>query len=62
MREADPKAGGICWKLIGQWLRPSCLLVSVLLAEAYGLLAGYQIQSLRQARSGWSGTELARAR
>src|SRR5438105_4885010 len=46
-READPAAGGTCWKLIGSVVSAVVLLVGVLLPSAYGLLAGYQIQSLR---------------
>jgi hypothetical protein len=46
-READPVAGGTCWKLIGSVVAAVVLLVAVLLPSAYGLLAGYQIQSLR---------------
>jgi hypothetical protein len=48
VRQADPAAGGACWKLIGSVMVASGLLVSVLLPGAYGLLAGYRIQLLRQ--------------
>ncbi|MGA3189847.1 MAG: hypothetical protein ABSF22_22295 [Bryobacteraceae bacterium] len=48
VREADPQARGTCWKLIGSVVAAVMLLISVLLPSAYGLLAGYQIQSLRQ--------------
>jgi hypothetical protein len=48
VREADPKARGTCWKLIGSVVAAVVLLVGVLLPSAYGLLAGYQVQSLRQ--------------
>jgi hypothetical protein len=47
VRVADPKARGTCWKLIGSSVTAAVLLVAVLLPGAYGLLAGYQIQSLR---------------
>ena len=47
VREADPKARGTCWKLIGSVGAAVVLLIGVLLPSAYGLLAGYQIQSLR---------------
>lgn len=47
VRTADPRARGICWKLIGSAVTAAVLLVAVLLPGAYGLLAGYQIQSLR---------------
>ncbi|SRR5579885_2394327 len=48
VREADPVARGACWKLIGSVVAAVVLLVSVLLPGAYSLLAGYQIQTLKQ--------------
>src|SRR5580698_8437704 len=48
VREADPEARGTCWKLIGSVVSAVVLLIFVLLPSAYGLLAGYQIQTLRQ--------------
>jgi hypothetical protein len=48
VREADPQARGTCWKLIGSVVSAVVLLIFVLLPSAYGLLAGYQIQTLRQ--------------
>lgn len=48
VREADPSARGTCWKLIGTVVAAVVLLIGVLLPSAYGLLAGYQIQSLRK--------------
>jgi len=48
VREADPKARRVCWKLIGSVGAAVLLLIGVLLPSAYGLLAGYQIQGLRQ--------------
>ena len=48
VREADPKARGTCWKLIGSVVAAVMLLIAVLLPSAYGLLAGYQIQQLCQ--------------
>jgi hypothetical protein len=48
VREADPQARGTCWKLIGSVVAAVVLLVGVLLPGAYSLLAGYQIQALRQ--------------
>jgi hypothetical protein len=48
VRAADPAARGICWKLIGSMVGAAVLLIGVLLPSAYGLMAGYQIQSLRQ--------------
>jgi len=48
VREADPQARGTCWKLIGSAVAAVVLLIGVLLPSAYSLLAGYQIQALRQ--------------
>jgi hypothetical protein len=47
VRQADPQAGGVCWKMIGSVGAAALLLIGVLLPSAYGLLAGYQIQSLK---------------
>jgi hypothetical protein len=47
VRAADPAARGRCWKLIGSVVGAAVLLIGVLLPSAYGLMAGYQIQSLR---------------
>jgi hypothetical protein len=48
VREADPAARGACWKVIGSVVAASVLLIGVLLPSAYGLMAGFTIQSLRQ--------------
>jgi hypothetical protein len=48
VRADDPAAGGTCWRMIGSVVAAVVLLVGVLLPSAYGLLAGYQIQSLRR--------------
>ena len=48
VRAADPLARGTCWKLIGSAGVAVIVLIFVLLPGAYGLLAGYQIQSLRK--------------
>src|ERR1700692_508470 len=47
VRQVDPRAGGVCWKTIGSIGAAALLLIGVLLPSAYGLLAGYQIQSLK---------------
>jgi hypothetical protein len=47
VRAADPAARGRCWKLIGSVVGAAVLLICVLLPSAYGLMAGYQIESLR---------------
>jgi hypothetical protein len=48
VREADPRARGMAWKLIGSVGVAVILLIGVLLPGAYSLLAGYQIQVLKQ--------------
>jgi hypothetical protein len=48
VRAADPQARQDCWKLIGSVVAAAVLLVAVLLPGAYSLLAGYQVQTLRQ--------------
>ena len=48
VRQADPQARGECWKMIGSAGVAALLLIGVLLPSAYGLLAGYQIQSLKE--------------
>jgi hypothetical protein len=48
VRRADPAASGMCWKLIGSAVAAAVMLIAVLLPSAYGLLAGYQIQSLHE--------------
>jgi len=48
VREADPAERGTCWKLIGSVVAASVLLIGALLPGAYGLMAGFTIQSLRQ--------------
>jgi len=48
VRASDPQARGTCWKLIGSAGIAVVLLIGVLLPSAYGLLAGYQVQSLRR--------------
>ena len=58
MRESDPRARGTCWKLIGSVGAAVVLLIGVLLPSAYSLLAGYQIQSLKQEQTRL-GTEQA---
>ena len=48
IRAADPQAREACWKLIGSVVAAAVLLIAVLLPGAYSLLAGYQIETLRQ--------------
>ncbi len=51
VRESDPEARTACWRLIASAGATAVLLAGVLLPSAYGLLAGYQIQSLKQEQS-----------
>ena len=48
VRTADPKARRIAWKLIGSSVTVAVALVAVLMPGAYNLMAGYQIQNLKQ--------------
>lgn len=48
VRQADPKTGGVCWRMIGSVAAAVVLLIGVLLPSAYNLLAGYQIQTLKE--------------
>lgn len=48
VRESDPEQRTACWKLIASAGAAAVLLIGVLLPSAYGLLAGYQIQTLKQ--------------
>ena len=48
VRAADPAARGRCWRLIGSVVGAAVLLIGVLLPSAYGLMAGYSIESLRK--------------
>ena len=51
VRAADPQARQVCWKMIGSMVAAAVLLIAVLLPGAYSLLAGFQIQALRQETS-----------
>src|SRR5690242_18903254 len=48
VRQSDPRARGDCWKMIGSAGVDAVLLIGVLLPSAYGLLAGYRIQALKE--------------
>lgn len=50
VREIDPASGQACWKMIGSVVAAVVLLVSVLMPAGYGLLAGYQVQDLKEQR------------
>ncbi len=48
VREADPRARAACWRAAVTAGVVALLLIGVLLPTAYGVFAGYQIQTLRQ--------------
>jgi hypothetical protein len=48
VREADPVAPRRCWKMIATGCAAAVLLIGLLLPGAASLLAGYQIQNLRE--------------
>ena len=47
VRQADPNSRARCLRMAGSVFGAAVLLIFVLLPSAYGLLAGYRIQSLR---------------
>lgn len=50
VRESDPAAGGVCWRVIGSCVAAAVLLIAVFLPSLYGLVSGYKIEALRQER------------
>ena len=50
VREADPRAGRACWKVIGTGMVTTLALLCLMLPSVLGLLSGYQLQSLRDER------------
>jgi hypothetical protein len=48
VRAADPESGRRAWKQIGTMAAAVAVIVAVLMPSAYGTLAGYQIERLRQ--------------
>lgn len=48
IRQIDPRAHGTCWRMIGGACLGALLLIGLLLPSAWSLLAGYQMQNLRQ--------------
>src|ERR1700694_1478982 len=50
VKETDPRSGSACWRFIGLACMAVMLLVGGLLPSVYGMLAGYQIQALREHR------------
>jgi len=50
VRDADPRAGRACWKVIGTGLAGTVVLMILMLPSVFSLLAGYQLQALRSER------------
>ena len=50
LRESDPVARGICWRLIGSAFAVAVLVIGLLLPTLYGLIAGYRLEALRHER------------
>ena len=48
LRQADPKARARDWRLVGGTGIATMSLIAMLLPSAYGLIAGYQLSSLKQ--------------
>jgi cell division protein FtsL len=48
VRESDPAARNTCWRVIGSCVSAAVLLIAVFLPSLYTLIAGYQLESLRQ--------------
>lgn len=51
VRQADPQARRVCWKMIGSVGVAAGLIIGVLLPGAYSLMAGYRLQALQQESS-----------
>jgi cell division protein FtsL len=50
VRESDPAARGVCWRMIGSCVAAAVLLIAILLPSMYSLIAGYRIETLHQER------------
>jgi cell division protein FtsL len=50
LREADPAARKICWRLIGSSLAFAVIVIALLLPSLNRLMAGYKMEALRQER------------
>lgn len=51
LRESDPAARTVCWRLIGTSFAVAVLVIGLLLPTLYGLIAGYRMETLRQERA-----------
>lgn len=50
LREADPAARKVCWRLIGSSFAFAVLVIGLLLPSLNRLMAGYRMEALRQER------------
>jgi hypothetical protein len=50
LREADPAARQICWRLIGSSFAFAVVVIALLLPTMNRLMAGYKMEALRQER------------
>ena len=50
LREADPAARQICWRLIGSSFAFAVVVIALLLPTLNRLMAGYKMEALRQER------------
>ena len=51
VREADPAAGRICWRMIGSAVAAALLVIVLFLPTLYGFVAGYRLEALRQEKA-----------
>ena len=50
VRESDPAARKVCWRLIGSSFAIATVVIGLLLPTLQGLIAGYRMEALRQER------------
>jgi cell division protein FtsL len=50
LRETDPEARKVCWRLIGSSFAFAVLVIGLLLPQMNRLMAGYRMEALRQER------------
>ena len=50
LREADPAARKICWRLIGSTFAFAVVVIALLLPSVNRLMAGYKMEALREER------------
>jgi len=50
VREADPAARKVCWRMIGSSFAFAALIIGLLLPSLNSLMAGYKLEALRQER------------